>query len=114
MNLFSILGLGLIYRIVKSQRGKDLLLLGDHTYSMKRPDYYACSTSTNNKCKAMLRLDSSGNIVMLDGDHTHPAVKYIITDSGKFVRIRARQIKRRRKKNSEHQQLDAPSDLDKL
>lgn len=83
------------------------MLLGGHTYSMKRPDYYACSIGTIHKCKAILRLDQAGRVIMHYAVHTHPRLNYAITDSGQLVRLRT--PKTRVRKTAAQLQLSSPA-----
>lgn len=75
---------------MKSQRGKDLLLLDGQTYNMKRHDYYPCSIAASHKCKAVLRLDQHGSIKELTREHNHPIMDHLVTDSGRLIRLRKR------------------------
>lgn len=74
------------YEIVKSQRGKDLLLLDGYTYSNTNCNTWICSTHYPH-CRAKLKRDYTGRVSNVSNDHTHPPRKYYKTKEGNLVRI---------------------------
>ncbi|KAG6441715.1 hypothetical protein O3G_MSEX001968 [Manduca sexta] len=75
---------GIKYEIVKSQRGRDMILVDGFTFSKNSGSYWMCS---NKKCKAKLKLDAKANITRLDTAHNHPTKPFIRLSDGTFVRI---------------------------
>lgn len=80
------------YKLVKSQRGKDLVMIENYTFANKcRRKYdnnWCCSTTQ--ACKARLVLDKEGNIIFLNNNHCHPPRKFFVTNDGKFVMLTAK------------------------
>lgn len=61
------------YDYVLSQKGKNLLLIAGYTFSnIKNTEHWKCSTKKP-KCDAKLRMDSSGKIIFIVNQHSHPA-----------------------------------------
>lgn len=77
------------YKIIKSQRGKDLIMFHGYTYSLqyKGNNLYLCSTKLN-KCKARLKIDKETKLLqLLNEEHIHPPPKYLISRSGEYIRV---------------------------
>lgn len=79
------------YKIVKSQRGKDLVMFRGYTYALqytqKFDDIYNCSTKLS-KCKAKLKMDKHTKLLkLLNDEHIHPPAKYMTTPSGQYVKL---------------------------
>lgn len=78
----------LYYEVVKSQRGRDLLLVEGHTYARGGGQRWICSTH-HPTCKAKLKLDNEGKISLYVNNHNHES-KYIRTQTG-YIRSLYRQ-----------------------
>lgn len=77
---------GLEYQFVKSQMGKQLILIGGYTFSKNsQGGSWVCSTK-NPKCKAKLKTDTDGKIISLNNEHAHPPRRYYIVN-GEYVRV---------------------------
>ncbi|KAF9796493.1 hypothetical protein SFRURICE_014664 [Spodoptera frugiperda] len=78
------------YEIVKSQRGKDLLLVDNYTFTkcVFSPNTWTCSQRRGSSCKARLRLDKLGNIVKINNEHPHPPRQFVKLDNGQYIRYR--------------------------
>uniref|UniRef100_A0A2H1WAQ4 SFRICE_005654 n=1 Tax=Spodoptera frugiperda TaxID=7108 RepID=A0A2H1WAQ4_SPOFR len=76
------------YEIVKSQRGKDLLLVDNYTFTkcVFSPNTWTCSQRRGSSCKARLRLDKLGNIVKINNEHPHPPRQFVKLDNGQYIR----------------------------
>ncbi|KAL0831874.1 hypothetical protein ABMA28_001404 [Loxostege sticticalis] len=74
---------GLQYAVCKSQRGKDLLIVGNYTFAQKNKHNWSCS---NNKCKAKLKLDDQNHISHIYNEHNHVPRKFVVTPDGNYVR----------------------------
>ncbi|CAH2040253.1 unnamed protein product, partial [Iphiclides podalirius] len=79
-------GTAVYYEIVKSQRGKKLLLIDGFTFSKANQNHWVCSRKVVG-CKARLKLDDDGYIVSLYNDHCHPPRKFARTETGEVVRM---------------------------
>lgn len=76
------------YEVVKSQRGKDLILVDDYTFAKtsKSDLLWVCSTKAA-KCRARLRLDELGKIVYIINEHNHPPRQYAKSKDGVYIRL---------------------------
>lgn len=75
------------YRIVKSQRGKDLIMFNDYTYAnIGQSNTWVCSTR-HPACKARLKLNKDRYIVEISNSHLHPPKKAFVTYDGTIVRL---------------------------
>ncbi|CAK1579142.1 unnamed protein product [Parnassius mnemosyne] len=74
------------YEIIKSQRGKQLLLINGYTFSRVSTRHWVCSTKFRD-CKARLKMDEDGNIISLFNEHCHPRRKFARTVTGDLVRV---------------------------
>uniref|UniRef100_A0A2H1WBD9 SFRICE_005655 n=1 Tax=Spodoptera frugiperda TaxID=7108 RepID=A0A2H1WBD9_SPOFR len=76
------------YEVIKSQRGKDLILVDNYTFAKvaKSDVLWVCSLKRP-LCRAKLRLDKFGNIEQLYNEHDHLPKQYMKTKSGEYVRI---------------------------
>lgn len=75
------------YDLIPTNRGKFLLMLNGFTFSqMKQTNNYYCSKKDAG-CKARVKLDPEGIIVQFSTEHTHPPPKYMLTPSGKYIKI---------------------------
>ncbi|XP_026730674.1 uncharacterized protein LOC113495877, partial [Trichoplusia ni] len=69
------------YDKVKSQKGKDLILVDGYTFSKTSAYTWTCSTR-NPSCKAKLTLNANEDIVKINNVHCHPPKQYVRTKSG--------------------------------
>lgn len=75
------------YKIVKSKRGKDLIMFHGYTYCLSYNNMYYCSIKMS-KCKARLKLDKHTKLLtILNEEHSHPRTKYIVTRYGDYIKI---------------------------
>ncbi|KAL0831873.1 hypothetical protein ABMA28_001403 [Loxostege sticticalis] len=77
---------GLNYEIVKSQRGKDLIMFQGYTFATKRDNYWVCSTN-HPVCKAKIRLGRNKAIIWAHNVHIHPPKKWLRTSNGTYVKV---------------------------
>lgn len=78
----SFVGAGIHYDVVRSQRGKKLILIEGYTFAKMR-NYWTCSTRDPN-CKAKLTLNTDGAIQQIYNIHCHPPRKFVKMDSGEY------------------------------
>lgn len=76
----------LLYDVVKSQRGRDLLLVEGFTYARGGRYRWICSTH-HPSCKAKLRLNKEGDIILYYNVHNHEAKKIYKTYTGQCIRM---------------------------
>lgn len=74
------------YQIVRSQRGKNVILFRGFTYAKTTPRRWICSTNSPD-CKAKLKLDRQGNIIDIVNVHIHPARKLAIIAQGRYIKL---------------------------
>ncbi|CAH2040252.1 unnamed protein product, partial [Iphiclides podalirius] len=73
--------------MIPSQRGKNLLMLDNYTFSqMKLTHNFYCSKKDSG-CKARVKL-FNGSILKKFTEHNHPPPKYVVTPNGFYVKIR--------------------------
>ncbi|CAH2040254.1 unnamed protein product, partial [Iphiclides podalirius] len=72
------------YEIIKSQRGKDLLLVGGYTFNQRSLNSWQCST--HHMCRAKLNL-CRGRITFIYNEHDHPPRKLWQSKSGMYYRF---------------------------
>ncbi|KOB69458.1 Uncharacterized protein OBRU01_16778 [Operophtera brumata] len=58
-------------KVVESQRGRQLILIGGYTFSKNTRSIWLC-TSRSRRCKARLTLASDGKIASISNCHNHP------------------------------------------
>lgn len=78
---------------IPSKRGKKLLFVFGHTYSLTRANYangdsrWACSLNGSTlKCSARIRMQNDGVLDVL-GTHSHKPPNYQINQKGQYVRM---------------------------
>lgn len=78
---------GLVYEFLPTDRGGQLLMMENYTYSRnhQNTNTYYCSKRTGGKCRALVKLGSDGLLVKANLDHNHEAPYTKI--NGKYVRI---------------------------
>lgn len=63
------------YKLIKSQKGNNLMLTEDgYTYSRIRDKYWVCSIYTRSGCKSKIRFNKEGH-PYLTLKHIHPPTK---------------------------------------
>ncbi|CAH2267937.1 jg8399 [Pararge aegeria aegeria] len=75
------------YEIVRSQRGKSLIMVGGYTFAkVRHTKLWTCSTRLAD-CKAKVKLNDDGVIQKIINIHTHPPREFVRTKDGNYVRI---------------------------
>lgn len=49
---------------------------------------YVCSAHKSRGCKARLKLDKTGNIILVQGEHHHEPPKYFKSQDGTYIKLR--------------------------
>lgn len=87
---------GLKYSMMKSQRGKDLIVYGGYTYGRKSTNLWICSTHKPS-CKAKIQINpASAEIAYVFNEHSHPP-RQLIEVNGKVVLLRSKNYRKRTK-----------------
>ncbi|CAH2040258.1 unnamed protein product, partial [Iphiclides podalirius] len=67
--------------------GKSIIMYRNYTFSYRnRKHLLRCSKAMRGKCEAKIKLDDSGNILIVDTNHNHPPPKYCKTAQGLYVK----------------------------
>ncbi|KOB66503.1 Modifier of mdg4 [Operophtera brumata] len=74
------------YVLIPTPRGGNLLMWRGYTYS-EMTGKYICSAYKSRGCKARLKLDRDGKIVLVQGEHYHDPPNYFKTHSGNYVKL---------------------------
>lgn len=76
---------------INSKKGYQLLVYEHYTYAKnsrsKSRISWACSSRCSRKCDAQLAITTSGELLVINNEHSHPPPVFYINDKGKYVRI---------------------------
>lgn len=68
-----------------------MLVYGQYTYAKnwksKFKITWTCSSRCSQQCDAQLALTTTGELIVINIEHTHPPPVFYINDKGKYVRI---------------------------
>ncbi|XP_052748512.1 uncharacterized protein LOC116412631 [Galleria mellonella] len=76
------------YEFIPTPKGNHLIMLNSYTYSKdnKSRNYYCSKKSIG--CKARIKLLDNGKLIVGDSYHCHEPPKYVVTSSGKYVKVK--------------------------
>lgn len=76
---------GKTYEFIKSQRGKNLILIDGYTYAQMSSHGWGCSTHKP-RCKAKLRVDpNAGHLAYVVNEHCHPPRQFTTNTTGEVI-----------------------------
>lgn len=82
---FILLFTGPDYTFIPSRRGHELLMLNGYTYAKTR-HYYYCS-KIKSGCKARVKFDRHGKLVLIHTEHGHKPPEYLVTSNGDYIKV---------------------------
>ncbi|GBP73765.1 hypothetical protein EVAR_42937_1 [Eumeta japonica] len=76
---------------ITSKKGNKLLVYEQYTYakncSSRTRITWTCSSRCSRRCNAQVALTSDGELLILNGEHSHPPPVFYVNDRGAYVRI---------------------------